>query len=318
MLKSYPYFDKYPGYALFPFQGKTSKNDEDEIHVVEEPSKCLTSVEFVLNISAPKAMKSQVWNALLAWITFGGVGSRTRRGCGSIELIENHLDNIAFMTSQGRQIVTPLTKLPVLYFIRLNKQKQPFTDAVEAWKDAVEVYKDFRQSEKFAREIRTHNKKPAGRSKYPEPDTIRQLFPELRWKRQPRSLVRGFPRADLGLPIVFHFSDEGPKESFSLELQNEGHKRLASPVITKAVKIQGGYAAAIVLLESPHVWDVDDLILTLPPDKNGRRQKKSVQIPREQVRLSSVLSSIPPLNGKPIREALVSFIKSKGFKEVRL
>jgi len=120
--------------------------------------------------------------------------------------------------------------------------------------------------------------------------------------------VSGFPRADLGLPIVFHFIGEG--EDHTLESASSFGTRLASPVITKAVRVDGGYVPAIILLDAPHAWDVGDL----------KFEKQGKKVTRAQVELTlQEREQIPPLmNGLPIRKALLEFAKSKGFKEVKL
>jgi CRISPR-associated protein Cmr1 len=50
--------------------------------------------------------------------------------------------------------------------------------------------------------------------------------------------IESFPRAELGLPIVFHFKDnQDPSES---ELCPVGHKRMASPIILRPIAFGDG------------------------------------------------------------------------------
>jgi CRISPR-associated protein Cmr1 len=306
--KVFPNFGSYPGYALFPFQGKARRDKQSgRITIEEQPADCITSIEFALDLTYPKAIDLEIRNAVWAWVQFGGIGARTRRGCGSLEFVE------AYEFSGETRRIHPnlLTLVPVVCLVG----ESDLDDAVSAWRQAVEVYKEFRQGKGFARNPGSDPQKPAklGRSKYPEPDSIRALYPHERWTHSAEHPVRGFPRADLGLPIVFHFQEEGPRdENFTLELNASGQSRFASPVITKPIKVRDGYAPALMLLDSPHVWEMGDLKLSLKRDVR--------KLDKAQVGLGpSQLAEIAPLSGLPIREALIDFAKSKKkFKEVRL
>jgi CRISPR-associated protein Cmr1 len=280
------------GYALFPFARQGS----------QEAASCLQNINFSMEITCSKQARAEIEIAIQAWIMFGGIGARTRRGCGSLEILPSH--GFSQPIQPGLANSTLLTRLSGRY---LEGEKVQNSDT--AWRRALEVYKDFRQGKDFARNPGSDPSKPnkLGRSRYPEPDTIRGMSPRVRWTHRPRHSVGGFPRADLGLPIVFHFIGEG--EDHTLESASQYGTRFASPVITKAVKVEGGYAPAIVLLDAPHVWDAGDL--------KFERQRKTIS--RAQVELTpQERQNIPPLNGLPIREALLEFAKSRGFKEVRL
>lgn len=314
VLKTYPYFGRYPGYALFPFQGKARKDKRaGEVTVVEQPSKCLESVEFTLCLSFPNHLKSQVELAVALWVKLGGIGARTRRGCGSLEIVESSLPRSEVpQLSLDRKAGRLLTTVPTVCFLGQEQD-----DGIRAWKEAVELYREFRQGKNFARDEGSDPKNPAklGRSRYPEPDTIRKMFPQERWSHKAKHPVEGFPRADLGLPIVFHFQEEGPRdENFILKPSCEHRSRFASPVITKAIKTERGYSPAIIVLDSPHVWEVGNLTLSLGSDTKV--------VTENLVNLDEwSRNQVPPLKeygSKPIRQALKDFVKSRGFKEVPL
>jgi len=280
------------GYALFPFAENRREGTP--------AASCLQDVTFSLGLSCPGSVKSEVERAIFAWVAFGGIGARTRRGCGSLELVSQ--TPVAAKTQ--RMTRSLLTLAPTSYLIG-----EKVSDAVTAWKKALELYKDFRQGKNFARDEGSDPSKPnkLGRSRYPEPDSIRKISPNVNWTHRVKHPVEGFPRADLGLPIVFHFINEGTDHT--LESASEFGTRFASPVITKAVKVEGGYAPAIILLDAPHVWDAGDL--------KFEKQKKT--IPKAQVELTAQeRQKVPPLKGLPIREALLEYAKSRGFKEVKL
>ncbi|MBF6593301.1 MAG: type III-B CRISPR module RAMP protein Cmr1 [Thermaceae bacterium] len=280
------------GYALFPFAENRRENTPAAC--------CLQDIAFSLELTCPAAFRFEVEAAVGAWVMFGGIGARTRRGCGSLELISQ----ISTTTKTQRLHQNLLTLAPAAYLIG-----DKLSDPVAAWKKAVELYKEFRQGKKFARDEGSDHSKPnkLGRSRYPEPDSIRRISPNAKWRHQAKHPVQGFPRADLGLPIVFHFINEGTDHT--LESTSEFGTRFASPVITKAIKVDGGYVPAILLLDAPHVWEAGDL----------KFEKQDKKIARAQVELTlQQRQQVSPLKGLPIREALLEFAKSKGFKEVRL
>ncbi|MER3438526.1 MAG: type III-B CRISPR module RAMP protein Cmr1, partial [Chloroflexota bacterium] len=76
--------DGYPAYALFPFQRQTSTN--------QPPKRARCDVEFTLRVWLAAHVKDdergrlerEARAAVWAWITFGGIGARTRRGCGTL------------------------------------------------------------------------------------------------------------------------------------------------------------------------------------------------------------------------------------------
>ena len=170
--KSFPDFGLYPGYALFPFQGKASK---------EQPSDALTDVQFKVILTYPLEVAAQISSAVNAWVAFGGIGARTRRGCGSLEISAN-----TSLQPVRRQTSNLMTLLPNQYLVGKSQR-----DPLIAWKEAVELYKDFRQGVPFARNKGSDpsNPRKAGRSKFPEPDTIRLLSPRLKWTQIGRAHV---------------------------------------------------------------------------------------------------------------------------------
>jgi CRISPR-associated protein Cmr1 len=279
------------GYALFPFAANPKQGTP--------PASCLQDVVFSLDLTCPSSVRPEVEQAVYAWVMLGGIGARTRRGCGSLELVSKAVMSIE-PQPLGR---SRITLVPASYWVGEKGR-----DALRAWKRALEVYKEFRQGVPYARKEGRERNRP-GRSKWPEADSLRRLSGRNSPDHKPSHPVNGFPRADLGLPIVFHFKDRGDPPDYVLESAYTYGSRFASPVITKAVVVEGEYAPAIILLDAPHVWEVGDLKFD--------QQKKTIT--RAEVELSpGQLRQIEPLNGKPIREALIEFVKSRGFKEVRL
>lgn len=223
-------------------------------------------------------ISNDIETALRAWITYGGLGARTRRGCGAVHCPE--------LVGFGLP--------PITARVFLGKQKQ--NTSLEAWKAALEVYRDFRQKHrgpvhaKVLRNGRTVN--VPGRTYWPEADSIRKITGcALRMKGSssstdvqndqnlrdhstpivPKELLPAFPRAIFGLPINFHFADgpvaEGPNKKQKADPNADPKdvrllpvlpdktgemrigERMASPVITRPLWFKGGWYPAVIILE---------------------------------------------------------------------
>lgn len=272
---------EYPGYALFPF------NEPRE-------AKLVTGTEFVLQITAAPDRQGEIDAAVHAWVAYGGLGARTRRGCGSLTFTDRALQVPARPDTAGPSGVTTLGRT------YLGPAQ---TDPVAAWRRAVQSYRDFRQRPGFARDPGGRH---PGRSRYPEADTLR-----VRTGAHGHPVVHqvlGFPRADLGLPIVFHFLGHGEPAQHTLEGARPGRQRLASPVITKAVQGEHGYRPMVAVLDAPHVWDGNEVHLSGP---------SGGPVPRTQLDLAaSDRALVAPMGGLPIRDALSTYVLAHGFTEV--
>lgn len=278
-------------YALFPFQGTIKRGQTDEL-----PTKARLDVEFKVNITCPPTLRPEVETALQAWIFYGGIGSRTRRGCGSLQLLDGEVKPPK-PVSKGAKL---LSTLPQTYFLG-----KPQNDAVKAWAEAVALYRDFRQGVGVGRNEGREGNRP-GRSRYPEPDTLRDITRQ--YGHQTIHPVRGFPRANLGLPIIFHFQGQGEPSDQTLQGKKVGQQRFASPVITKAVRVGGKWLPMLALLDSPDVWDGPEIEL------KGQRMIE----PSEMNLSQNDLAQIKPLVGLPIRKALLEFAAEEGWREVTL
>ena len=226
------------GYALFP-----AREQKQGGQVV---ARLKPGITFTVRISCPPDRVEEVRKAVQAWILFGGYGSRTRRGLGSLtvtadppawlpssstaELLLN------LFTGQGSTSDTPTLAGAALLV------GQPTQNAESAWDQAIGQLQYFRQDRRFAREQGTQR---PGQSRWPEPDKIRHLTGRIqghppRFGNQP-----AWPRAQFGLPIVGRFTggnaEPGP---FSIEWQANGESmradRLASPLIMKALPLADG------------------------------------------------------------------------------
>jgi CRISPR-associated protein Cmr1 len=261
-------------YALFPFQGQLSK---DRRQVEEAPAEFIENASFNLRVRFPEALRQDVETAVWAWVNFGGLGARTRRGCGALfcqELAPRDFSDlprwfgsvVEFTQEAGREWPTLPSRL-------LSHRDSAHPIAI--WDRLIGFWRYFRQGEGFARNSGRQPNRP-GRSRYPEPETIRRVTkpPSRLHPRLAHIPDDAFPRAELGLPIVFHYQGQGEPPDTALYPANgpEGQRRdrLASPLILKPLALANGQAVPLVLrLVTPRLTGVDlrrgDASLTLPP-----------------------------------------------------
>lgn len=274
--------------------------------------------------------------ALQAWCTLGGIGARTRRGCGAIFC---------------KELATQLPKLPCTVLIA-----SPQRSALEAWQGAVKAYRDFRQSprgRKHQKTIGTRNGPKTiqvpGRSHWPEADSIRKLTgsglkpapgssPTSAAADEdpsdhsvpvvPEDVLPAFPRAILGLPINFHFAD-GPgknrpgqsnKDPQDVQLvpllpgSTDSVDRMSSPVITRPLWRDGKWCAGVIILEQ-HLPSGLRVRLTGKRARADGADLSHDLLPERIVNAS--LGALRPMRGhSSALDALRAFLESNGFREV--
>lgn len=231
-------------YALFPAQGRSEKNPNEEPHaLLREGFKWNLEVSFSSQLH--DQLRSQVWETIRWWSNFGGIGARTRRGLGSFKIHEND-----FFDS-----IVDLKEIEALGFKVAIKHSK---DATTSWKSAIKSLETFRQ-------IGQGRNDYSSRSHWPEPDAIRQSTGQS----LPTHTIRKtegnfFPRAAFGLPIIFKFKDGGSgknndpdtktlKANYKLsEKEILKFERLASPLIVRPyLDNKGSWNAMALLLPEP-------------------------------------------------------------------
>ncbi|MBQ6417394.1 MAG: type III-B CRISPR module RAMP protein Cmr1 [Synergistaceae bacterium] len=187
---------------------------------------------FTLSLKYPEQFNDDVRLALSAWIYFGGLGARTRRGCGSL--------------SCDKVPVTLREIIEAAPHITLWRKNSAGNNPMSAWSYAVKRYRDYRQRRNNGQENRP------GRSKWPEPDSLRIMTGDYPDKHKPRNYLPlpSFPRAALGMPIIFHFKGIGEPDDVEVIPNLKDSSRMASPVITKALCDNGTWYSAVIIL--PH------------------------------------------------------------------
>ena len=222
-------------------------------------------LQFSVSISYVDVCEQDVLCAVWAWVNFGGIGARTRRGCGALyckDLAPNETKSKESIGAWFKEkmweyeitLSTTIRDWPTLsncIFIENTRKYSP----LEAWKESIRPMKNFRQGEDVGRDKRTDPRKPAGRSRWPEPDTLRASFPSRRgYAHSPREFIPyGFPRAVFGLPIGFKFIDgDGPNgaDRKGLKIKPEKRERMASPVILRPLKTGDNALPMIALFNS--------------------------------------------------------------------
>jgi CRISPR-associated protein Cmr1 len=216
-------------------------NDDSNMYVMfplrvgnEDPPKKNISANtqcFKVLISAPKDFVDEIGRATLLWIYLGGIGARTRRGVGCLELIKAEGVIGAAQPQPSTDIYELLKSLELDQNLYQGPGTQLYDTAEKAWKHGIDVYKTFRQGTttkqrkprtKLQREgdstrIRPEDARRPGKSTWPDADRTRQI--QNRYLKiqkldgtfkthVPRGAIgsgSGFPRAWFGLPINFTF-----------------------------------------------------------------------------------------------------------------
>jgi len=219
-------------YALFPPYNKKGVN------LAATENALLEAVGFTLTLSVTnREHKDDVEAALWAWVNFGGLGARTRRGAGALFCHPYAGWNEKYVEGDGKLRRWATLKGGTIVWGPAKRGSNAWADA---WLDVLQLYREFRQ-----------DREGRGPTAWPEPDEIRAI-------RQNRGTPtkEGFPRGALGLPIVFHFKDpkrmEPPDQTLSVATYSGGSKtpeagRMTSPVILKPLAIAKDLAYPMIL-----------------------------------------------------------------------
>ncbi len=244
-------------------------------------------IEFTVTITFPMQLEKPFSNldvgeeltaALWAWETFGGLGARTRRGFGALQLLSVDDDDIS--VSPSDQFKTMLRKE---LRQRIVSGKWPDNVPHLSHNMRIEIYASSCQTSpiqvwdyliKKLQHFRQQRYKRMGLSLWPEANEIRhRLKRSLKWPEQIKSptLVHKFPRAAFGLPIQFHLPHDKGLRSNSFTLRGKPDPktgrtfdRLASPLILKPVACADGQAVGLVAVlvtpsAPPHGLEIEEL-----------------------------------------------------------
>ncbi|MDP1509168.1 type III-B CRISPR module RAMP protein Cmr1 [Paenibacillus ottowii] len=295
---AYRFKNFLPLYAVFPY---TSNNKVRTLRkltftlYVQYSDYIPTAKDKVQDNLFPdiEALKKEVEAALWAWINFGGIGNRTRRGCGSLfsesfspKLGEKYASYTDWYEKKQLEYGLKLLSCEEIGGLgqgwpTLPKEIHIQTydrDLTLAWKKVIEIYKNFRAF-----------KAGYKRSMWPEADSLRLItgMAEGRHKDplpEDKGKCIAFPRAEMGLPIIFEFKQDfklkgmfsDKREPYKTQLIPKGKNRLASPLITKALAISECRGVGVIVrLNHPKL---DKLELQMVPEKMGRLSKHEEEI----------------------------------------
>jgi len=296
-------------YALFPFQGKKPEEDGKPGENRNQPD-VITSARFLMKISFADKDKmagvrhifnqqrekkglrlltnplqddieNDVCAAIWAWVNFGGIGARTRRGCGALYCVEPKLApaNIdSIKQSYGDALVkyeiptaatndTLWPTIPEKILIKLKSTGGP----IGCWVDTIDLIREFRQGVLVGRNRIIPPKKSPGRSWWPEAESLRNIAyggnPRSKKPGQNASIgrpggihaedpkmvgIKAFPRAEFGMPIILEIRGEGIKPTIQPTDEND---RMASPLILRPLKCNDGSSCVpmIMRLKTPRL-----------------------------------------------------------------
>lgn len=281
--------DVAPAYVAFPLQPPTPLE-------VGKSATVLEGVVFELKISYPTKHKEEVEAALWAWEMFGGIGARTRRGFGALQLegyeVNGDKKKVIPLNDPFREITQKLARYIPKELFPENvphlaiKPKLKITGARPkahaAWKHLSDALRDFRQS----RSDREGQPSKYGKSDWPEPDAIKRYVLDLNEedgheyfkfkKAPPEEGIDKFPRASLGLPIIFHFPQEKdfPDATLKGDKGDRNGKdayieRMSSPLILRPLALGNGrFVGLALILETPQRPPGGFILEWKPPGEN--------------------------------------------------
>ncbi|WP_206832160.1 type III-B CRISPR module RAMP protein Cmr1 [Alicyclobacillus fructus] len=214
----------------------------------------------------------EIREALWRWIHFGGIGMRWRRGFGALALndMTGSAEGLRSSPTGLQELCDHLYPQPDGFpkiqavLLKMKSEKRDSRGTWSAWEACLEPLRSYRQSKKTkdgATKTRGANSR-FGKTRWPEADVIRAIH---RAKGEVKRVAMRFPRAVLGLPIVFHFKGGDAPDS-QLRPQNCANAlvgRLPSPFILRPVQIGEFVYPMCIWLEAPRPVDQDHPFVSL-------------------------------------------------------
>lgn len=242
-------------YLLYTFQELRKENTP--------PAKGYDSVEFTLQLTLQKELsaeqRQQVENTLKAWIAFGGVGARTRRGCGALTVTQEQGKWLPPADAEKRRAwfnsLLPSGSPPKPPRLSLLSGARivcgnPKGSAVDVLYDLGSFWARFRKGH-----VGSKPYSPMSGSCWKD---YRQALLQFQ-KRNPDSIALAKPF--LGLPIVYQSFRNAP---YTPTIESAETGRMASPVILKPLALANGQVCPLcVVLWAPMPREVR----IKPPDK---------------------------------------------------
>jgi CRISPR-associated protein Cmr1 len=289
-----------PHYAAFPLES--------------EKKAVYDNVTFILTITFPKtktiggkvvSIEQEVHAAFWAWETFGGVGGRTRRGFGALSLVSigektntdlphssRRWDVEQWLNDKYAKFVTDgsfpenVPHLCASDEIRIVST-YPHTSVFDVWQQLITRLSKFRQK---------RNRYGGG---WPESQSASRTL------REDSDQPLPFPKAVIGLPIVFHLKDE---VQAVLQREEDKQDRLASPLILRPLLCRNNQAVGLALLLEGNPLPEAGVILVKQKD-NYKHYPARVKLSVDEAR------NIPALQeNTDVLEALINQFGRKNKK----
>ncbi|GIW27670.1 MAG: type III-B CRISPR module RAMP protein Cmr1 [Meiothermus sp.] len=272
----------YERFFVYPFL--RNKNDSEASGLVGVSF----SLELRLSNSLTLEEEAEVKTAVRAWLAFGGVGARTRRGLGALQVVSSqtgwHPKDLSelkgwFAGLQSNGYYSCLSGARATF-------SKPYKDGVRAWKDLSIFWARFRKGHYTG--------------KYPEYSAMGGAMWEDHAKL--KALTPGqkvsLAKPYMGLPIIYQkFTG-----AFAGEITPADGSRMASPVLLKPVAFADGSVRAMVLvLSAPE-----------PQGVSVKGQTYDLSWPTDD-------RVVRALGGKDLIETVLRAAQKEGFtEEVRL
>jgi len=298
-------------------------------------------MQFRIVIATPQRHEEELRKVIRAWILFGGYGSRTRRGLGSVKVL---VDAKSWLPPKlERDAITALFHCDIFAAperavddapclrgaaFQVSKSEQ---DPMNAWCTALEWLSVFRQGTDGPRGQRAREpgngkqqpKRPSI-SNWPEADKIRHLTRKMRAHPPVHNENPVWPRAGFGLPIIGQFqlqARDGTRynepEPFELGWRSgaEDHDRLSSPLIVKALPLADGRFVSCALWLN-RTYPKDGSVGLYRQNHRGRQHEKEIDptttapfdclvAPGDTPRFSALA------NKKSLRQAFLDWLHTK-------
>jgi len=250
--KAHPRHGPQHGVFLFPFQQQNRENIPE--------ANCRTGLEFQLELAGPDSAMQEIEDTIRIWLTFGGIGARTRRGCGALTVErepQNWLPPVGVNARRqwfSRLIRAGGNRRDAFHTILSGASvvvAHPRQDPVEAWRELGVFWSRFRKGH-----VGSHEYSPMSGAKWNDYRTLSKSS-----GRDRLELAKPF----LGLPIIFQ-RFRGARFSGTLEPAESG--RMASPVIMKPLAHpDGSYSPMVVVLRAPEPEriKIDSRVVELRP-----------------------------------------------------
>ncbi|WP_304457801.1 type III-B CRISPR module RAMP protein Cmr1 [Alicyclobacillus sendaiensis] len=205
-----------------------------------------------LSDEAKFQVDQEIREALWRWIHLGGLGMRWRRGFGALTSDEvpgvpRHLNELCDHLRSHPFAGQPSVRAVLVKSSSSHRRKDTPEAVWEAWENCLQPLRQYRQPRQPKNNGPTRS---FTKTRWPEASVIRAIH---RGQGNPNNGLLRFPRAVLGLPVIFQFKGESTPNA---ELRPDKSAtsllgRLPSPFILRPVRIGDAVYPMCVWLESP-------------------------------------------------------------------